>query len=164
MIGYEVEIRGLEEQLKKMQALDQIAGEELTTAMQQTVTTVASAAKENAPVGVSGELRSSINGEVTQAVGADVTGRVGTSVEYGLYVERGSRPHWPPLMPILLWVTRKLQAEKPYLTALMIQRKIAWHGTKPKPFLQPAFEASKGQVQHFFERALERIAKRMEVG
>ncbi|MFA7254311.1 MAG: hypothetical protein WC107_07240 [Patescibacteria group bacterium] len=54
-----------------------------------------------------GHLRNSIGAETI--VSADqILGHIKTSIPYALPVELGSKPHWPPLAPLILWVKRKL--------------------------------------------------------
>lgn len=165
LVGFEVEIKGLKEQLEKLEKFADIAEPELMIAMDQTVTTVQSEARSGAPVGVSGELRASINGKVTHTVGTDVRGVVGTSVLYGMPVERGTRPHYPPLEPLMLWVQRKLQVPDGEVVgvARAIQRKIGRRGTKGKKFLEAGYQVSKDRIDRYFRSALERIVNRLAV-
>jgi len=54
-----------------------------------------------------GYLRKSIMPQVLVSHN-EIMGTVSTSRDYALAVELGSRPHWPPLAPLILWVKRKL--------------------------------------------------------
>lgn len=54
-----------------------------------------------------GTLRNSILPE-TLSTTQGIIGHVTTAVRYALPVETGSRPHWPPIEPLILWVKRKL--------------------------------------------------------
>lgn len=163
--GYTVQITApkMKQAMAKLERFPVTANEELTKAMKQTVEYVAGAAIDEAPVGVSGMMRASIGGEVIHSVGLDIVGRVGTSVEYGWYVEHGTKPHWAPIAPLMLWVERKLGVpdNQVYGVAKAIQRKIAANGTKANPFLQRGYEKSKEKIEGFFARALERIAERL---
>lgn len=55
-----------------------------------------------------GTLRNSIYGKVVSLAGNEIQGIIGTPVPYAPAVELGSKPHWPPLAPLELWVRRKL--------------------------------------------------------
>jgi len=53
-----------------------------------------------------GTLRNSMHGNVTASALA-IRGQVVTASPYGAAVEFGSKPHWPPIGPLELWVKRK---------------------------------------------------------
>lgn len=88
-----------------------------------------------------GRLRNSITVDVkSRPFSGDVTASVGSNLKYAAPVEFGSKPHWPPLAPILLWTRRKLHppARQARSIAFLIQRKIARHGTPAQPYLSRA--------------------------
>ena len=121
---------------------------ELKTAMTDTVTTIEKYAKHRCPVDT-GNLRSSITPEVD----GFKEGTVGTNVEYAMAVEYGSRPHdiKPREKQALAfevggtkgrYVTtksgkRRYQKGKP--GEPVVVRRVKHPGTKPQPFLEPAF-------------------------
>ena len=90
-----------------------------------------------------------------------VLGLVSTPLAYALPVEIGTKPHFPPLEPLIDWVKVKLNisGEKEARgVAFLIARKISRQGTKgQRPFGQ-AFDANQEQVAAIFARAGERIA------
>ncbi len=183
-----VEIKGFEELtrlLDRYGRLNERVFWPLRDAMSQAVQLIEERAKERAPVGATGNLRASIGSQVE--VGETVIeGRVGTnlgirkteagSVGYAQAVEFGTKPHWPPLAPLVYWVKRKRlagtysiktrrrlgsaqrQAEENLAVARMIQIKIARHGTKAQPFFRPAVEESLPDVARLFEEAAAEIA------
>ena len=51
-------------------------------------------------------LRGSILATAARTVGAEVISSVATNVEYGTCVEEGSKPHMPPIGPLMGWVKR----------------------------------------------------------
>ena len=164
MINYQVDTKGLEEVIKTFAGADKIVQQEFKTAMSKSTEKVASLAKKIAPVGVSGELRASINGKVTLIGSKDVEGVVGSPLPYAIYVEMGTRPHYPPLAPLLLWVTRKLgvaDERQAYAIAKGIQRKIGAVGTAANPFLSNAFEMAEPQIEMYFDQALDKITERL---
>src|SRR3990172_6971609 len=91
-----------------------------------------------------GEYAGSVRGEVVDEVGRPV-GRVFLTApadRYGLFVEFGTRPHFPPPGALDGWVRRRLGISgdrEVREVAFLIGRKIARQGT---------------QGQFFFERAL----------
>ncbi len=59
---------------------------------------------------------------------------VGSDIPYAGTIEYGSRPHFPPIAPMLLWTKRKfgLDAAEAKKVAFAVSRAIAAHGTKPR--------------------------------
>ena len=76
--------------------------------------------------------------------GRTLVGAVGPSVAYGLYVERGSRPHWAPVAQLRGWARR--HGVSPYA----VQRAIARKGTRARPFLVPAFLRNAARIVRLF--------------
>jgi len=64
-----------------------------------------------------------------------------SDLKYAPFIEFGTRPHFPPLQPILEWVKRKLHVPEKRAkgVAFMVVRKIGRRGTPPRPFLSNAF-------------------------
>lgn len=162
MVSYEVEIKGLDEQIRRLDRYPQIAGVELGIAMRQAVAMIEREAKIAAPVNT-GQLRSSITSKIELMMGGEVTGIVGTNVIYAPAVEFGARPHFPPLQPLAYWVSRKLgiQGWEGIGVTIMIARKIAARGTRAQPFLKPAFEKAKNDINKAFANAVERIVQKL---
>lgn len=93
-------------------------------------------AKRLAPVDV-GNLRSSIKANMLSGgLGAEIGVGRQLNVKYGPYMEYGTKPHWPPPGVLTEWCRRHGIEGKEFL----IRRKIARRGTKPRPFLMPAWE------------------------
>jgi hypothetical protein len=89
---------------------DQMQGDanrELEAAMQASVKIVRDSVFGYTPFAF-GTLRNSITGQVVFLAGNEIQGIIGTPVPYAPAVELGSKPHWPPLAPLELWVRRKL--------------------------------------------------------
>lgn len=169
MVGYEVEIQGLEEQLRKLEGFDGLAGRELRRAMDESVITIVSAVRPLTPVGVSGLLRNSIASEVTGA-GTSIEGKVGSTLKEEVYpavMEFGRHPRPVALSPGLYrWVELKLGVPEADLEKATrgVAAGIAKRGIKGRFFLKRGWEASKGKVEDFFAAALERIAVGLENG
>jgi len=149
LIGYEIEVRGLDEQLRKLERFAQIAEPYLRSGLSQGMALVEREAKQQAPVGVTGELRSSIGEEVTYASGLDVQGHVYASAPHAAAVEKAAKAHFPPVSTIAYWVDRKLgvvDGFEIYGIALAIARRMARVGQRAQPFLKPAYQAQKVSV------------------
>ena len=114
-----VEIKGFGEVTKELNRFGNLTERvywRLHDAMSQAVQLVEERAKQRTPIGATGALRGSIGSrvEVSEAV---IEGRVGTNLGlkgekgktsgYAQAVEFGTKPHWPPLEPLIYWVRRK---------------------------------------------------------
>lgn len=102
-------------------------------------------------------------------------------IEHAVYVHYGTRPHWPPLAPILAWVRRNARTvitptgtrstrirpgaaartvkapDAELLTiARAIQAKIAKEGTPPVPWVPRAMSRIKPQTSRILREAVER--------
>ena len=90
---------------------------------------------------------------------------VGSQVKYQWYLEYGTRPHRPPFKPIFEWarLKNKLYGEsgkaKAYLLAKAVMKTIETKGTKPHPFIRPAFETVKGQFSLIIEKHLKKVKR-----
>ena len=83
---------------------------------------------------------------------------VATPVAYALYVERGTRPHWPPIEPLKLWALRKHHDIK---IAYIAQRAIARRGTKGKFMVLKTWLKIKNPLNQMAERMRDRIVQAM---
>lgn len=111
------------------------------SAMEAACLIVEGAAKANAPVGTSGELRDKIDHVVKQS-GGIITGQIGSPTDYAMYVEYGTgefaengagrKGGWSYQTP---------DGE--------------WHhtdGMQPQPFLRPAFRENKANIENVIGR------------
>lgn len=111
------------------------------SAMEAACLIVEGAAKANAPVGTSGELRDKIDHRITKS-GGIITGQIGSPTDYAIYVEYGTgefaengagrKGGWSYQTP---------DGE--------------WHhtdGMQPQPFLRPAFRENKKNIENVIGR------------
>ena len=100
-----------------------------------------------------GDTRKSIDSEA-RIEGTSVVGEVWASSGHAWYVHEGSKPHWPPYLPIRRWVEKKLGVRglDIYWTTIGVQRAIARRGTKGTPFLREPVEAMKPLVEERITR------------
>lgn len=110
-----------------------------------------------------GLLRQSITAEVLD-VSQNITGRVSTPSPYGWPVETGSRPHWAPLEPLVLWARRKLGLSGLFAisAARRIRFKIAQKGTKAHWMFARAFRENKDRVRKLWRDAQSEILKNLK--
>lgn len=168
-VGYDIELKGFAEQIKKLNAYDEISTREVTTAMEQSVTTLESAIKPLTPV-FRGRLRGSIASQVIREGPGSIVGKVGSTLkdeDYPAVMEFGRRPgaKMPPPSALERWVHLVLgvPTSEARGAAFTVARAIARKGIKGRRFMQRGFEASKGKIKDYFDAALERITERLAV-
>lgn len=169
-VGYEVELQGFDEQLKKFEQFHAIADRHLTKAMHQGTINTVSKIRPLTPVGVSGRLRNSIDSEVTREGPLSIVGTVGSTMKDEVYpevMEFGRKPgSMPPPQALERWVRLKLGVPDGEVegVAYVIARNIARRGIPGKKFMQRGWEASKAKFLTYFEAALNRITEDLSNG
>lgn len=170
MIGYEVELKGFDEQIAKLAKYPQISDKHLLKAMNQSVIAIESAVKPLTPVGVSSRLRNSIAGEVKHLGALSIEGKVGSTLKDEIYpsvMEFGRRPgKMPPPSALERWVQLKMGVAPEDVpgVAYIVARNIGRRGIKGKKFMERGWNASKGKVQGYFVKALNDIAEELSIG
>ncbi len=89
-------------------------------------------AKEKAPSDT-GELRRRINLQPRSEGAKEYN--LNDGVDYGVHVEFGTSPHYPPIEPLKKWSRRVLGDES---AAYAVQKAISKRGTPAQPFFRPA--------------------------
>jgi hypothetical protein len=100
-------------------------------------------------------------GRLQQSIYATATekrGMVSVGAKHGIFVEKGTRPHWPPRAPIEKWA--KIKLGQPGL-GFVISRKIAAVGTKAHAYFRPAVEGSLDFVNKTFNKTIDVFVKAM---
>lgn len=109
----------------------------------------------NKGIAFQGNLRRSV--QVREAT-AD-KGVIGVGEKYGGAVEFGRRPgKMPPVAAIERWAAIKLGAPG---AGFVIARKIGMKGTKPQPFVEPAFRSEAEKVVNYFKDAVDVVFSMM---
>lgn len=163
---YAIDLGNLDALEAAFRAAPRVAAEELAAAAEESGALLAREAQERMQVGATGLLRSSTFHEV-RALPAGVEAIVGTPMGYAAPVELGTRPHMPPVEPLVDWVKAKLAISNEKAArgvAFAIARKIAVRGTKPQAPFKRTFDAQEAAARAIFARAMERIAARMAGG
>jgi len=93
-----------------------------------------------------------LRNSIARRAPSDFVREVYSDTDYGVYVEFGTRPHFPPLEPIKDWARRVIGDEG---VAFPIARKISREGTEAQPFLRPALDEFQSQMARFWQRAIE---------
>jgi len=89
-------------------------------------------AKLKAPVDT-GNLKNRIHLTPLQFGAKEYT--LSDGVEYGVYVEYGTKPHYVPITPLIGWAGRVLGDKS---AAFAVRAKISKFGTPAQPFFRPA--------------------------
>ena len=83
---------------------------------------------------------------------------VGTALNYGPYIEYGTRPHFPPIQVLKEWCKRH---DMPESAAYAIQKNIGERGTPPRPWLLPALFAERVLFANFIRDGIATNLPRM---
>lgn len=119
--------------------------------MEKAVQIVTKDARANTPVD-QGVTRASITPSV-HSQGGEVVGVVGSNRKSALWVEKGTRPHWPPIRALEGWARR--HGMKAYLVALAISRR----GTKGHHMLQRALDDNQRRIIREFQDYYNRLTR-----
>lgn len=161
---------GLEEALRRSPAL---VDRELRAAVEESLALLQREVVEATPTGAYGLLRRSIIVHEPLRQGsdawlgvvdvADAHGRFGSVLNYAVAVELGTRPHFPPVAPLIDWVRAKLGVDHNDApgVALAVARKISHRGTDGAHMFSRTFRAQRAQVQRIFDRAVQRIVQQL---
>ena len=148
-----LELLGAQQLASSLARSQRTVAEEEVRAMTASLLLVEADARRNAAHDTR-QLMNSIGYRITTERGG-LLGRVGPSAGYGLYVERGTRPHWPPRAPLEGWARRH------GIPVFAVQRAIARRGTRARPFLVPAFTKNLARIVRLFGASAERITVRI---
>lgn len=140
--------------------------DELETAMESAVAYLARESAENTPT-AAGTLRSGWITRVDVVAQLDaVFGRVSNPLPYALPVELGTKPHYPPLAPLINWAEQKLHLYGPDAerAARGIQRKIGRYGSPGMGMAHYALADGRSTIEAEFADAAVRIRNRIAAG
>lgn len=129
-------------------------------------------AVENLEHNNTGTLRKSISynvddkrNRVELSVGASAVSKHNdTAFDYALAVHEGTKPHWPPVKPMRLWVSQKFPGIRGNQKAInsvafMVSRKIARVGTEANPFLKEALDEVRPDVEKYIDDAFRKAVQ-----
>ena len=154
-------ITGLDDLVNLWKRAPELTEREMHRGMQESTLLGERNVKAHTPVGASGAagLMGSITSSAPQTVAGNVVGLVGTSLNHAVPVELGTKPHFPPLLPIQEWVEAVLgiTGERARTVAFLIARKISRKGTKGQFMFKKGLEDSQEQFQEIFNKTIVRI-------
>lgn len=115
-----------------------------------------------------------------EALADSVIGMVATDRSYAQYVEIGTKPHMPPLQPLVDWANAVIEGVhavagtnkkgKPVATGAgaEIVEAIRWsiyrRGTRKQPVWQTTYDKLLPQIQQLLEAAVQRVRDRLAGG
>lgn len=160
-----VQVRGEKELAADFARLENaVRGPVLGRAAQAGAMVIETEAKQRAPR-KTGTLIRSIHSEITKQDASQAAAAVGTNVEYGSHVEYGTGIHGPTGQPILIRPRRPGGALRFQIgDRVVFARQVRNPGMRPRPFLEPAFDAKQREASEAVAaavwRQVEAIAKR----
>lgn len=130
-----IELRGLiEAQKAAIQVVRDLHGPPMVRAMTQATLLVVRTARQVAKRDT-GRYAASIMPEIVTS-GTTVEGWVGSNLAYAPFVVLDTKPHWPPLAPILEWVRRNRLAGK---YSVRSRRRLGRRATREREDLRVAW-------------------------
>ncbi len=113
--------------------------------------------KEDTPVGIGGGggLRGSITSD-EEVDGTRIIGIVGTALAYAEAVEVGTKPHRPPVQPLIDWARQVLglSGDEAERAGFAIANKIKREGTEGAFMFQEGLKDSEGFISRRLDRAV----------
>jgi hypothetical protein len=143
----------------------EIVLEELAIAVGNSMEYLQREAQENTPTDL-GTLRQAFIPDTYVSPQLDaVFGTLTNPLPYALPVEMGTKPHYPPITPLIGWVERKLDlfGAEAEAAARGIQRKIGRFGSPGYGMVRFAMIDGRSTIQDEFDQAARRIERRIAV-
>ncbi len=120
--------------------------------------------KKNTPYGGGPiHVRDSIAPGGPHISGNKIWGTIGTPLVHGEPLERGTKPHFPPVGPIQFWVEKKLNITGPEAAsvAFLIARAISKRGTKAVKMFERGFDENEARLMRILEEIPDEIVRRL---
>lgn len=137
-MAFSITITGLQEAMSFFNSTPSKISQAVAKAINHASDSVAKYASSKAPRDT-GRLQGGI--EVTQkATEARLEAVVAPKDQYAIFVEKGTRPHFPPVSALEGWSRRH------GIPAFLVARAISRRGTKAQPFMAPAAQVAPQMV------------------
>lgn len=162
----ELALKGFDELVELWSQAPEMVQREMTSAAWASSLRVEKEVRERTPKGANGFLAMSIAAHEPVVIPGGVIGLVGTSLSYAEPVELGTKPHMPPIQPLIEWVevVLGLDGEAAEQAAQSIAWKIAKKGTEGKFMFRDGFAASEDYIKRTFRQALSNIRNSLAGG
>lgn len=146
------------------QRAPEITRAELLTTMRDTDVLIQGEVMRELPAGAGGAagLRGSVFRD-ERVAGETVLGLVATDKQYGPYVELGTKPHMPPIQPLIDWVRAKTgeRDDEAKSHAFAIAHAIRVRGTKAQPVWKATYDRLQNEIRRKFDAGVARIVRRL---
>lgn len=162
----ELAVKGFDELVDLWSQAPDLVQREMTSAAWSSSLRIECEVRERTPKGANGFLAMSIAALEPVVIPGGVMGMVGTSLSYAEPVELGTKPHMPPIQPLIEWVevVLGLEGEAAEQAAQSIAWKIAKKGTEGKFMFRDGFAASEDYIKRKFRQALSNIRNNLAGG
>ena len=159
-----IDLQGMEDVIGDVETFPQSVGHELSLAMEQSLQLLEGQVADRTPVGVSGNLRSSISHQILTGF-PNLTGAVFSPLPYAIVMEEGRKPgaKMPPVAAIALWLYRKgIVTDRKEIrgAAWAVAKSIAKKGIEGKHMFKEGLEASEPHINQLFNSAIARSVAR----
>lgn len=154
MIRYSVRFANYDEFVKKLKRRERSIKEEAVREINRIGVLAESELRATAPRDTSYMARGI---DATTATLANPIVEIRAAAKYTEWVDKGTRPHMPPVAPLIPWAKRHPYKDyPPEVTAFLVARAIARRGTKPRNFVDPVLRKLETDL-----RAVETRVRRM---
>ena len=147
-IRMNIKVEGVKEVNAMLESKNRGITNSLEGAIRASLNVLQVSARRKVPVDT-GALRRSITKKLDWT-GSSLRGIVGPTEPYGICVEKGTKPHFPPVGALRGWAGKR--GINPYALAVAISR----GGTEAQPYMEPTFEQKKDYVDRIIKTAVQR--------
>jgi hypothetical protein len=147
---FDVDVSALLNLARKCDEASQSVPREMEAAFRRSGPITVSNAQALAPV-FTGQLRGGIGFELR----GSTTLVIKSTAPYSIFVEEGTRPHFPPVDAVAGWA--KAHGIVPFVLARAISRR----GTRKQPFLKPGVEKSMPAINAELDKALKIVLAKL---
>lgn len=139
---YTIELKNLDEVIATLKSFPAKAAVHVNEAIEKTLVAIERDAMINAPVDT-GKLRA--DWDLSYGM---LTGTLRNRSKYAVFMEEGTRPHFPPMEAITPWAIRH------NIPPFLVARSIAKKGTKGTHYFVRAIKSNTAAANRFFEEAI----------
>ena len=137
-MAFEIQVSGIKEAVDYFDKIPSLLNKGIAKALNHAAESIAKYASEKAPKDTGRMLRGI---DVTQkATENNLLAVVAPKDKYAIFVEKGTRPHFPPVSALEGW------AQRHGIPAFLVARAISRRGTKAQPFMKPAADEAPHMV------------------
>ena len=147
-MAVELEIKGFNKLIVQIERYPQISEKYVNNAINRSLVRILGQEKQQAPVGVSANLRDNWKVDIGRFQGS-----LKSMAPYGMAVHQGTAPHYVSGETLKAWAARK------GLNPWAVAKSIAKKGTKANPFLQRSIQVENENINNEFSNALNAILK-----